>query len=144
MEPHSPEHASAMLDQLRDDRVRLNAMTETPWWVPIALGLITGVWVASPAVGDRTVGYTMALVSVAVLVLLARRQMGVKLRISGASVWVLAVIWLAITLTAYSVALGLISLQLTAWVAVPALAAAAVTVGMARSIDRRARAAAAS
>ncbi|WP_134772079.1 hypothetical protein [Ornithinimicrobium flavum] len=135
----TPEHATATLQQLQDDRERLESLTQTPWWAPVALGLVVGLWVGSAPVTDRTTGYLLALVAALLVASLVRTRTGIRLRRSGARQWSLAILWLLATLVLYSVALALGSLGEAAWAMVPALAAAGLTSLTVRVSDRWAR-----
>ncbi|GAA1176909.1 hypothetical protein GCM10009584_17970 [Ornithinimicrobium humiphilum] len=135
----SPDHATDLLRQLDDDRSRLADLTATPWWAPAFLGLVVGLWVASPAVGDRTSNYVFALVAAVVIVSVVRARTGIRLRAAGARQVSLGALWLLATLVLYSVSLALVSLDRSVWVVLPALGAAATTWAAARVSDRWAR-----
>lgn len=139
MSTPSPDRAHDLLEQLGGDRSRLAAVTATPWWASALLGLVAGLWVASPAVGDRTTSYVLAVVGVALVVWLVRERTGIRLRTAGPRPVALAVLWLLVTLVLYSVSLGLASLDRAAWVVVPALLAGGATWAAARLADRWAR-----
>jgi hypothetical protein len=135
----SPDRATDLLRQLDHDRSRLADLTATPWWAPALLGLVVGLWVASPAVGDRTSNYVFALVAAVVIVSVVRAGTGIRLRAAGARQVALGALWLLASLVLYSVSLALVSLDRPVWVVLPALGAAAVTWAAARVSDRWAR-----
>lgn len=139
MSSPSPDRAHDLLEQLGEDRTRLAALTATPWWAPVLLGLVAGLWVASPAVGDRTAGYLLALLGAVLVVSLVRTRTGIRVRAAGPRSAGLAVLWLLVTLVLYSVALGLVSLDRAAWVAAPAVVAGVVTCAVVRVADRWSR-----
>lgn len=132
----SPTDATDLLRQLDEDRSRLAGLTETPWWAPALMGLVVGLWVASPAVGDRTPNYLFALVAGVVVVYLVRVRTGIRLRGAGARPLALGILWLLVTLLLYSAALGLVSLDREVWTVLPAVVAGVVTYGLAVVSDR--------
>lgn len=135
----SPDRAHDLLEQLVDDRARLASLTATPWWSPVLLGLVAGLWVASPAVGDRTTGYVLALLGAALVVFLVRTRTGIRVSAVGPRAAGLAVLWLLVTLLLYSASLALVSLGRSAWVPAPAIVAGVVTWAVVRVADRWAR-----
>ena len=135
----TPADATDLLRQLDEDRSRLAGLTATPWWAPALLGLVVGLWVASPAVGDRTTNYLFALAAAVVVVHLVRVRTGIRLRGAGARQLVLGVLWLLVTLLLYSAALGLVSLDREVWTVLPAAVAGVVTYALAVVSDRWAR-----
>ncbi|WP_122261974.1 hypothetical protein [Ornithinimicrobium cerasi] len=135
----SPDSATSTLQQMRDDRSRVAALTSTPWWAPTLLALVAGLWVASASMSDRTTGYVLALAGAALVVYLVRAQTGIKVRRSGPRQWSLGVLWLLFTLAMYSVSLALGSVDKAGWTVVPALAAGTVTYFVVTVSDRWAR-----
>lgn len=135
----SRDGAAATLQQLSTDRAQLDATAPTPSWLLVALALLAGGWVVSPAVGSRTPGYLFALVGAVLAIDLARRTMGMQVKASGPRFWLVGFGWLAFTLLMYSVSLGLVSLELPLWVAVPAVVEMVVTYLLGRLVDRWAR-----
>ena len=83
----SPTDATDLLRQLDEDRSRLAGLTATPWWAPALLGLVVGLWVASPSVGDRTTNYLFALGATVVVIYLVRVRTGIRLRGPGHGSW---------------------------------------------------------
>ncbi|MGD8202258.1 hypothetical protein ACQE98_16585 [Ornithinimicrobium sp. W1679] len=132
----SPTDATDLFRQMDDDRSRLAGLTETPWWAPALMGLVVGLWVASPAVGDRTPNYLFALVAGVVVVYLVRLRTGIRLRGAGARPLALGILWVLVTLLLYSAALGLVSLDREVWTVLPAVVAGVVTYGLAVASDR--------
>lgn len=139
MSTPSPDRAHDLLEQLGDDRTRLASLSATPWWAPVLLALVAALWVASPAVGDRTTSYVLAVLGAVLVVSLVRTRTGIRVRAAGPRSAGLAVLWLLVTLVLYSVALGLVSLDRSAWVVVPAVVAGGVTYGAVRVADGWAR-----
>lgn len=135
----SPDDARSSLNQVRDDRSRMAALTSPPRWASTLLGLVAGLWVASAPVGDRATGYVLALAAAVLVVYLVQAQTGIKVRRSGPRQWSLAVLWLLFTLAMYSVSLALGSVDRVGWTVLPALAAGAVTAWVATVSERWAR-----
>ncbi|WP_127127592.1 hypothetical protein [Georgenia sp. SYP-B2076] len=128
-------------DTLAADRAALSERARMPSWLSPALGLITGAWVASPALfgrSDDSFGLFL-YVAALVLVLGATRATGVRLHSVGARGRIAFGVLVPAGLLLYSASLALVSLELTWWSLVPSLLMAAVTFGAVRMIDHSRR-----
>lgn len=133
------DHATGAhpLDLLAADEAVLRGRVRLPGWLAPALGVLTGVWVGSPAftgAGDASTWFPLYVVGV-VLIVGATRASGVRLKAVGVRGRVAFGLALATVLVFYSVSLALVSLGLAWWVLVPALLAAVCMVVAVRVID---------
>lgn len=113
-----------LLNELDADRTALAERLRTPWWLAAGFGLMAAAFVVSPAFGGNTNGVIIASVVLTIALIAAyRKATGIKLAGSGFVPWLIVLGGLAIVLALFSVALGLASLDLRWWIAVPATVA---------------------
>jgi hypothetical protein len=125
-DPNESRAAADILGELQADRARLAQRTQAPRWLAPGFGVIAGLYVLIPALpGDRpgTGFVTTALVVGIVMVYASRRITGIKFARFGAQAWFALAGAVIGTLALFSVALGLVSLDLHWWVVAPAAAA---------------------
>jgi hypothetical protein len=134
----TPPH-SALLAELDADRAQLGERIRAPRWLAPAFGGIAALQVASAAIADTTLtsvfGGALTAAGI-VFALLYFRSTGVRVSAMAPQGWIFLVAALGITLTLFSVALGLESFGLLWWIVVPALAAFAVVTWLVRLIVR--------
>ncbi|WNB86905.1 hypothetical protein [Cellulomonas sp. ATA003] len=129
------------LSVLEADRAALAERARTPSWLAPALGAVTAAWVATAATarpGGPASWYLLLLVGIA-LTTMAVRSTGVRTGRVGVRGGLGYLALVAVVLVLYSVALGLASLDLHAWAAVPVVLTFGATVVGVRSIDAAAR-----
>ncbi|HWR86763.1 MAG TPA: hypothetical protein VN200_12270 [Rhodoglobus sp.] len=120
-----------VLRELDADRAALAARVRTPWWLAAGFGLIAACFVVSPAFDGNRTGVIIASVVLAVaMIAVYRRSTGVKLPGLGVIPWVVILSATASVLLLFSFSLGLASLDLHGWIAIPTVAAFAIGAGM--------------
>ena len=121
-----------LLNGLANDRAALASRVRTPWWLAAGFGFMAACFVVSPAFDGNVDGVVIASAVMACgLISAYRAATGVKLSASGRTMWLILALAVASVLTLFSVSLGLASLGLHGWIAVPTalavVAAAALT-----------------
>lgn len=122
-------------DLAHDPRVDLTTDHRDRSWLQVGLALLVGAFVASPALPETAgqVGLVFTLVAAAALAVLLQRGAPAVSRTRSSSLLASGV---AGGLLLLSTSFGLVAADAHPWVAVPALAAAALTFALARLADR--------
>lgn len=121
----SAAEARDQLNVLGQDANALAAQTQTPWALLVAAGGALAWFVANAAATKPGLAYEpsgMALAPIIVLLVivhLVQRELGVRFRRLPMRGWLIIGGITAFTLTMFSVALALVSLQLHWWVIAP-------------------------
>ncbi|MDN3495816.1 hypothetical protein QL996_07750 [Planococcus sp. APC 4015] len=120
-----------ILNELDADRTALAKRVKTPWWLAGGFGLMAVTFVISPAFGGNANGVIISSVVMAIaLIAVYRARTGIKIAGSGTRPWLIVLSGLVIVLALFSVSLGLASLGLSWWIALPTLAAFAAVASL--------------
>ncbi|MBO0898804.1 hypothetical protein J1G43_02345 [Cellulomonas sp. zg-ZUI22] len=141
METHSPvpdaRGAEELLAHLDADRTALAPHVTTPTWYLTGMAGLAAVFVAAPLLGDRRSGLLTPLLAGALVLVTALRQRRLVRPAGGgvAAGGTLAVL-IGALLVLLSTSFGLVAADLHPWVALPVLAAGALTFLLGRRLDR--------
>jgi hypothetical protein len=140
-ERHAAPAPADLLSVLDADRTALGVRARRPAWLAPALGAVTAAWITTSqtARSDSPSPWFFLFFVAMILVLVATRSTGVRLKGIGARGWVAYLALVVTGLLLYSTALALFSLRLDWWVAVPAVLMFVATVATVRVIDASAR-----
>lgn len=115
------------LNELDADRATLAERVTTPWWLAAGFGLIAATYIVAPAFDGRSAGVTIAALVISIaLIATYQRTIGMKLGRVGGRAYLALAGGLVVLLGLYSVSLGLASLELRWWIAVPTAVAFAI------------------
>lgn len=115
------------LNELHADRAALAERVTTPWWLAVGFGLIAATYIVTPAFEADAAGVVIVAIVISIALIVAyQRTIGMKLGRIGARAWLALAGGMIVLLGLYSVSLGLASLQLHWWVAVPTVVGFAV------------------
>lgn len=126
---------------LRDfdaDRVALARRMAAPWWLYPAFGVITALYVASPAIesdANRRVVVQLAMVSTIFLLFGYQRLSGVRVSRVGLRGAVILGVLVCATLALLSISFGLASFDMQWWIAIPAAVSFGLVVILGRRFD---------
>lgn len=140
-ERHTVPAPNDLLSALDADRTALGRRARRPAWLAPALGAVAAAWITTShtARSDSPSPWFFLFLAAMMLVLVATRSTGVRLKGIGAGGWVAYLALVATGLLLYSTALALVSLRLDWWVAVPAVLMFVATVATVRVVDASAR-----
>lgn len=136
----TPDEAEAqeLLSEMTRDRARLSPRMRFPSWLLPALGAVSAAFAADPAIPNdevRQFSLPIGVLVIAILIWLARREMGVQPGPMHISSRALQLLWLLVLLAMLSTSFGLASFDLRWWVLVPATVTFVTTIWVGRRIE---------
>jgi hypothetical protein len=135
--------AQELLQDLNADRATLAGRMAAPWWLYPAFGVITAIYVATPAIepeANRHVVTGIVIASAVALPLVYQHISGVKMSRVGAHGMVILGVMMCATLLLLSTSFGLAAVDAQWWIALPIAFGFGLVVILGRRFDRLYRA----